>query len=199
MNLQEQISRMKSMMGLITEGKVAENTAKQFIEEKVRDFKANKGMGGSINKWVDGNKLVDDFKNYLISQVPLTLELSKKGVNGQIYGYNSYKKILSLVETAFSDISWGKKKLIQAALPSKEKFLKEMKEGGGKYVLGAYLNEFKELLSDWIDISTREDKEYLQYKDNIDNYYYQIYTWFYDNDKNIRNEMLNKVINVFYD
>jgi hypothetical protein len=55
---------------LLTEGKVAENTAKQFIEEKVRDFKANKGMGGRINKWVDGNKLVDDFKNYLISQVP---------------------------------------------------------------------------------------------------------------------------------
>jgi hypothetical protein len=184
---------------LLTEGKVAENTAKQFIEEKVRDFKANKGMGGRINKWVDGNKLVDDFKNYLISQVPLTLELSKKGVNGQIYGYNSYKKILSLVETAFSDISWGKKKLIQAALPSKEKFLKEMKEGRGKYVLGAYLDEFKELLSEWIDISTREDKEYLQYKDNIDNYYSQIYTWFYDNDRNIRNEMLNKVINVFYD
>jgi hypothetical protein len=129
----------------------------------------------------------------------LTLELSKKGVNGQIYGYNSYKKILSLVETAFSDISWGKKKLIQAALPSKEKFLKEMKEGRGKYVLGAYLDEFKELLSEWIDISTREDKEYLQYKDNIDNYYSQIYTWFYDNDRNIRNEMLNKVINVFYD
>jgi hypothetical protein len=184
---------------LLTEGKVAENTAKQFIEEKVRDFKANKGMGGRINKWVDGNKLVDDFKNYLISQVPLTLELSKKGVNGQIYGYNSYKKILSLVETAFSDISWGKKKLIQAALPSKEKFLKEMKEGSRKYVLGAYLDEFKELLSEWIDISTREDKEYLQYKDNIDNYYSQIYTWFYDNDRNIRNEMLNKVINVFYD
>jgi hypothetical protein len=121
MNLNEQISRIQEVMGLIneTDDSKFHNTMKQDILDLISELKAK--IPPEATKVVDVNNIAGKLQNFLINLIPSTYENIKKGVGGDYFAYNLYKEIIKILKEELNKIGWIKKKAIQFLAPKNKK------------------------------------------------------------------------------
>ena len=190
MNLQEQISRIQSMMGLNEETKTPIQHIQKTIDEKILNLK--KQIPSNVKSVLNPEKMIDDYRNYLISKIPETIEKSKTGQGGEQFAYQCYTKLMELTQNQINEISGLKKITLKKLAPSKNEFLNNSKNVD----LDPFFETFKEIvdfpfLIGWMDQYKNYDTKMLDYSNQITN-------WVDKNKKRISNAVINKVSNFLY-
>ena len=193
MNLQENIDRIKEIMILNEENEIQyiqKTIDKEVLELKNKILKNEKLV-------LNPDKMINDFKNYLVSKVPVQIEKSKTGKGGEQFAYECYVKLMELVQTQINDISEVKKFTIRQLAPKKQEFLSNSKNVD----LHPFFYSFKTIIDfPWL-IGSMEGglEKYKNYEDQMGAYSKQIWDWVDKNQQPIANSVINKVSKFLYE
>ena len=94
MNLQEQIYRIHEMMGVDPSIQIKKEIENNFIEIKQK----YKEYLDKSKKVIDPYKIIDKFKEYLISKIPDILSQLKIGKGGEKFAYDCFLFIKNLMQ-----------------------------------------------------------------------------------------------------
>ncbi len=191
MNLKEQILRIQEVMLLNEETKNPIQYLQKEIDEKISNLK--KQIPSNVKSVLDPEKMIDDYRNYLISKIPEVIEKSKTGQRGEQFAYQCYTKLMELVQKQINNISGLKKITLKTLAPNKNKFLNNSKN----IDLDPFFNTFKEIvdfpfLLGWMD-------QYKNYQTKMLDYSNQITNWVDKNQKPITNKVIEELSNFLYD
>ncbi len=178
------------MMGLNEETKTPIQHIQKTIDEKILNLK--KQIPSNVKSVLNPEKIIDDYRNYLISKIPETIEKSKTGQGGEQFAYQCYTKLMELIQNQINEISGFKKTILKTLAPSKNEFLNNSKNVD----LDPFFETFKEIvdfpfLIGWMDQYKNYDTKMLDYSNQITN-------WVDKNKKTISNAVINKVSNFLY-
>jgi len=142
---------------------------------------------------IDPNIIINGVVQYFKSTIPSTLLTIKLGKGGDTFVYNTFNKLLGLIESELNNIGWVKKKTIQTFAPSKDE-LKKMLEESDEF--DDYLQMFNDLVDfpfviGWMD-------EVGPYKDNIWKFDNQKNEWLKKNKRMVKNLIIDKILNFIY-
>jgi hypothetical protein len=190
MNLQENIHRIKEVMCLNEENENAVQHIQKNIDEKILELK-NK-IPNNVKSVLNPEKMINDFRNYLVSKIPVIIEKSKTGKGGEQFAYECYTKLMELVQTQINDISGFKKFTIKKLAPNKQEFLSNSKNVDLTPFFETFTNivDFPFLIG-WMDKYKNSEGKMLDYSNQISN-------WVNKNRQTIANSVINKVSNFLY-
>ena len=195
MNLQENINRIKEVMGVIQEtARIAPETLmKNRIEKEVSDLKNNsKDILDNANKIIDPYIIIDKLKNYLIQNIPRATSEMKKGIGGSRFAYDAYIFIKNLIIEELKNINILKKTAIKTLGGGKEKIRKKMMDVPIDDV-GTYFVDFDFLLG--YDFAVDDMQEMKPYENQIDKWGKDKSNWIMDNEEKIRQDIVNTIVN----
>jgi hypothetical protein len=192
MNLQEEISRIKGMMGV---GDPQKELIKH-INNKLNDFKNKIPKEG--NKFISVYEIIEEFRIYMISRVPDILKKMETGVGGDKFAMECYQKLLEITQSKLTDISPIKRMALKVIAPTKENYLKKVDECKDS-CFDIFFEEFIDLtdfaiMVGWIDYYSRNDKLI----ENIFNFSKQSSNWVWKNKYSIIKNIATKVSNFIY-
>ena len=192
-NIQEANIRLEKRV--LTEGinTPMELHLKKVISRVVDTIKAeNKDLLDQSKKIIDPYKIIDKFKNYLISRVPDAVNQMKTGKGGAMFAYDCYVFLKNTIDEEMKTIGYVKKNAIKLLAGNKETLKKQMNGQDISY----YTYMYKNLLSFGYYIGWMDEIE--KYEDNVFKWDKDGYDWMTKNEKNIKTEIINKIINYIY-
>jgi hypothetical protein len=160
------------------------------IEKKILSLKGK--IPNNMKSVLNPEKMIDDYKNFLISRIPVILEKSKTGIGGNQFGYECYKKLMELVQKQVNEIPEYQKVALRTLAPKKQEFLNNSKNIN----LYPFFDTFKSIIDfpfmiGWMD-------EYKNFEEKMLNYSNQISTWVDRERESITNSVINTVSNFLY-
>lgn len=190
MNLQENIHRIKEVMCLNEENENAVQHIQKNIDKEILELK-NK-IPNNVKSVLNPEKMINDFRNYLVSKIPVIIEKSKTGKGGEQFAYECYTKLMELVQNQINDISGIKKLTLKTLAPNKQEFFNNSKNVDLEPFFDAFkfVTDFPFMIS-WMD-------KYKNVQGNMTDYSVQISNWVDKNRKPITNSVINKVSNFLY-
>jgi hypothetical protein len=188
MKLQEQIYRIHEMMGVNPTMQLKKEIEENFYEVK-QDYK--KFLDQS-KKVIDPYKIIDKFKDYLISKIPDILPQLKTGKGGTKFAYDCFIFIKNLVQEEIKNMGIIKRNAIKLLAGNKESLKKEMNEKD--------VSDYVSLFSNLIDFSFMIGwmDEMKKYEDNLLMWGKENYDWVSKNQKTIKNDIINTIVNNLY-
>ena len=188
MKLQEQIHRIHEMMGVNPTMQLKKEIEENFYEVK-QDYK--KFLDQS-KKVIDPYKIIDKFKDYLISKIPDILPQLKTGKGGTKFAYDCFIFIKNLVQEEIKNMGIIKRNAIKLLAGNKESLKKEMNEKD--------VSDYVSLFSNLIDFSFMIGwmDEMKKYEDNLLMWGKENYDWVSKNQKTIKNDIINTIVNNLY-
>ena len=187
MNLQENIQRIKEMMKIDPSVEL-----KKRIEENFADIKQKyKQYLDQSKKVIDPYKVIDKFKDYLISRIPDIMPQLKTGKGGAKFAYDCFIFVKNLVQEEIKNMGMLKRGSIRLMI-NKESLKKEMSEKD----ISDYLQIFDgtvdfAFLIGWMD-------EVKSYEDNLLKWEKENSDWVINNQKTIKTDIINTIINNLY-
>ena len=125
MKLQEQIYRIHEMMGVDPTIELKKEIEKNFVKLK-QEYKEYLDKSKKV---IDPYKIIDKFKDYLISRIPDIMPQLKTGKGGAKFAYDCYVYIKNLVQEEIKNIGVIKRNAIKLMAGGKESLRKEMNHG----------------------------------------------------------------------
>ena len=193
---------------IITEGQykkiLSENTSsdnkvinqiKKSINDDINRFVAdNKVNLDKSSKILQPNEIINEFKNFLISQAPFALQGIKTGKGGDAFAETAYKKLYSIMQSNLNDIGWAKKQLIKTMAPNKDTLLKQMKRKD----VSKYFMTFKGLIDFAFEIGWMDEVK--PYFDNNNLFKWSDGTteWVDKRQEIIKDNFINLIVNTIY-
>jgi hypothetical protein len=188
MNLQEQTYRIHEMMGV--------NPAiqlKKRIEEKFDKVKKDyKKFLDQSTKFINPYKIIDKFKDYLISKIPDILPQLKTGKGGAKFAYDCFIFVKNLIQEEIKNMGIVQRNAIKLLSGNKESVKKEMNEKD--------ISEYVYLFSDLVDFVFMIGwmDEMMKYEDNLLMWKKENNDWVSKNQKTIKNDIINTIVNNLY-
>ena len=170
------------------------NALKEEINRGIDKFVSkNKTSLDKSSKILDTNSIINQFKNYLISQTtPSLLQQMKMGKGGDVFAETAYKGLYSIIQSNLNNIGWPKRQLIKGFSPGKDDLLNQMKVKN----IDEYFETFKQLLDLSFKIGTMDEGQ--PYFDNLEKWSRQLYNWVDSRRKSIKENFINLIINSIY-
>lgn len=190
MNLQENIHRIKSLMILKEENENAIQQIQKNIDEEISGLK-NK-ISNRAKSVLNPEKMINEYRNFLISKIPVILEKSMTGKGGEQFAYECYTKLMELVKNQINDISGFKKVTLKTLAPDKQKFLSNSENMDLDPFFETFISimDFPYIVA-WMDKYKNVEGKMIDYSNQISN-------WVNKNKKTIINSIINKVSNFLY-
>ena len=199
MNLKKHIRKV--LKEHLNEVKVLNESANSSVELHIkntldRDFnrieeKYKEELDQSKNI-IDPYKIIDKFKNYLISRTPDIVNQLKKGTGGAKFAYDSYLFVKNLIQEEMNNMGRFKKTSIKLLIKDKEFLRSKMNRED--------ISDFLSLFSDIVDFGFRIGwmDEMIKYEDNILKWEKENNDWVYKNQKFIKSQIINTIIDSLY-
>lgn len=189
MNLQENIYRIQEMMGVVDPS----IQLKKEIEENFVNLKQKyKVYLDKSKKVIDPYKIIDKFKEYLISKIHEIIPQLKTGKGGAKFAYDCFIFVKNLVQEEIKNMGGIKRNAVKLLSGGKESLRKEMNE---KYV-SDYINLFSSLVDFSFMIGWMDEME--KYADNMVNWGVDNYKWIGKNQSTIKTDIVNTIVNNLY-
>lgn len=194
MKLQEDINRMKGMMGILNESnKSIEDDIKDFIQRRLIRVKSeNKEFLDKSKKILNPYKIIDDFQNYLISKIPEAIIQMKSGNGGNKFAYDCFLYVKNKISQEMDDMGGIKKGAIRLMAGSKDSVMKNMKEVDFQ----EYIFMFEQILDFSMPIALRDD--FQKYENNSYKWYKDMTNWVTKNQSVIKNDIINLMVTKLY-
>lgn len=189
MNLQEHIRRILREIAdtsLETELKKEINVAFNRLKNEHKTNLENS------KKILDPYSIIEEFKNYLISQIPTIINQLKIGQGGATFAYNCYIFFKKLVSSELQKMNGIKKYGITLLLGNEDKVKEEMM----KKDITDYLQIYKGLI-DFPFMIGHMDKV-RSFEKNLWKWEKQSEDWVNKNQKFIKTDIINTIINNLY-
>ena len=171
------------------------NQIKKSINDDINRFVAdNKVNLDKSSKILQPNEIINEFKNFLISQAPFALQGIKTGKGGDAFAETAYKKLYSIMQSNLNDIGWAKKQLIKTMAPNKDTLLKQMKRKD----VSKYFMAFKGLIDFAFEIGWMDEVK--PYFDNNNLFKWSDGTteWVDKRQEIIKDNFINLIVNTIY-
>jgi hypothetical protein len=188
MKLQEQIYRIQEMMGVDPSIQLKNQIEKDFVKIK-QDYK--KFLDQS-KKVIDPYKIIDKSKDYLISRIPDILPQLKSGKGGAKFAYDCFIFVKNLVQEEIKNMGIIKRNAVKLLAGNKESLKKEMNEKD----ISDYVSLFISLIDFSFAIGWMDEME--KYEDNLLMWEKENYDWVSKNQKTIKNDIINTIVNNLY-
>ena len=136
--------------------------------------------------------MINEYRNFLISKIPVILEKSMTGKGGEQFAYECYTKLMELVKNQINDISGFKKVTLKTLAPNKQKFLSNSENMDLDPFFETFISimDFPYIVA-WMDKYKNVEGKMIDYSNQISN-------WVNKNKKTIINSIINKVSNFLY-
>jgi hypothetical protein len=188
MNLQEQTYRIHEMMGV--------NPAiqlKKRIEEKFDKVKKDyKKFLDQSTKFINPYKIIDKFKDYLISKIPDILPQLKTGKGGAKFAYDCFIFVKNLIQEEIKNMGIVQRNAIKLLSGNKESVKKEMNEKD----ISDYIYIFNNLIDFSFMLGVNDEME--KYIDNMGDWGKDNYKWVIKNQNAIKTDIINTIVNNLY-
>jgi hypothetical protein len=188
MNLQEQIYRIHEMMGVDPSIQIKKEIEDNFIEIKQK----YKEYLDKSKKIIDPYKIIDKFKEYLISKIPDILPQLKIGKGGEKFAYDCFLFIKNLIQEEIKSMGFIKKNTVKLLAGGKESLRKEMNEKD----ISEYIFLFQNLIDFSFMIGWMDETQ--KYLDNMGVWGKDNYNWVNRNQKIIKTDIINTIVNNLY-
>jgi len=194
MNIQEQISRIKDIMGVINESEDPIKYITKEITEILEIIKRD--IPEVANKIIDTKSVINQFKNFLIGKIPSIIEKSKTGNGGEQFAYECYTKLMQLIDQEIEKVSWFNRELIRRMAPDMETFKKNSMNSDNYQLYFDFFGRVVDFpfLIGWMDEFRKTPKT----QDKMMDYSNQITNWVGKNEKVIVGNITNKLIKFIY-
>jgi len=188
MNLQENIQRIKEAMKINPDSQLKIEIEKVFKQLKVeyKDYLDNS------KKILDPYVIIDKYKEYLISRTPEIISQLKLGQGGEKFSYDCFLFVKNLVVSELKNMNTIKKLAIRTIAGNKDKLRQEMNEKD----ISDYLMIFKSIIDFPFMIGYMD--EIKSYEDNLWKWEKQSNGWVEKNEKTIKTDIVNTIINNLY-
>ena len=188
MNLQEQIYRIHEMMGVDPTIELKKEIEENFVKIK-QEYKEYLDKSKKV---IDPYKIIDKFKDYLISRIPDIMSQLKTGKGGAKFAYDCFIFIKNLVQEEIKNRGIIKRNAVKLLAGGKEALRKEMNEKD--------ISDYVSLFSNLIDFSFMIGwmDEMKKYEDNLLMWGKENYDWVSKNQKTIKNDIINTIVNNLY-
>ena len=188
MNLQEQIHRIHEMMGVDPSIQLKKEIEENFVEIK----KEYKEYLDKSKKVIDPYKIIDKFKEYLISRIPDIIPQLKTGKGGAKFAYDCFIFVKNLVQEEIKNMGFVKRNAVKLLAGNKESLKKEMNEKD--------VSDYVSLFSDLIDFSFMIGwmDEMKKYEDNLLMWGEDNNKWVSKNQTTIKTDIINTIVNNLY-
>jgi len=192
MNLQEQISRIKGMMGVINE------TNNPKVESKLKESiisnlnKLRKKIPPQKVEIINTSEIIDNMQSYLIEQIPKVLEEIKKGQGGVQFTYLVYREIIKNLNEQLKKIGTVKKFAIRQLAPTEKEYIEMVKN----LDIDVYIQTFANLIDFGFSIGWMDEMQ--PNIDNLNKFSKQSNEWVYKNAKLIKNEIIKIISDFLY-
>lgn len=167
-----------------------------------------KSINDDINKFITGNKayldksskiiqpiqIINEFKNFLISQTPFVLQGIKTGKGGDVFAETAYKKLYSIVQSNLNNVGWAKKQLVKTMAPNKDKLLNQMKRTD----VDKYFWAFKGLIDLAFNIGWMDELKPYVDNSNLFKWSDGATDWVDNRQKIIKDNFINLIVNSIY-
>jgi hypothetical protein len=166
---------------------------KNSLERHFNDIKGKyKQYLDQSKNIIDPYKIIDKFKNYLISRTPDVINQLKTGNGGAKFAYDSYLFVKNLVQEEMNNMGTFKKGSIKLLVKDKEFLRNKMNKED--------ISDFISLFTDLIDFGFMVGwmDEMIKYEDNILKWEKDNNDWVYKNQKFIKSQIINTIINGLY-
>lgn len=144
------------------------------------------------SKFLNVTQIINQFKNFLLSQVPALLPQMKAGKGGDVFAESAYKALYSIIQSNLNDVGWAKKQLAKTILPNKDNLLIQMKEQD----TGNYFYVFKQILDLGFGVGWMDETQ--QYEDNFLKWSKDLQDWVDKRQKVIKYNFINLIVNSIY-
>ena len=166
---------------------------KKSINDDINRFVAdNKVYLDKSSKIIKPTQIINEFKNFLISQVPFALQGIKTGKGGDVFVETAYKRLYSIIQSNLNDVGWAKKQLVKTMAPNKDKLLNQMKRTD----VDEYFWAFKGLIDLAFSIGWMDETE--PYEDNLHKWSVAARDWVDNRKKIIKDNFINLIVNSIY-
>jgi len=188
MKLQEQIHRIHEMMGVDPSIQLKKEIEENFVEIK----KEYKEYLDKSKKVIDPYKIIDKFKEYLISRIPDIIPQLKTGKGGAKFAYDCFIFVKNLVQEEIKNMGFVKRNAVKLLAGNKESLKKEMNEKD--------VSDYVSLFSDLIDFSFMIGwmDEMKKYEDNLLMWGEDNNKWVSKNQTTIKTDIINIILNNLY-
>lgn len=214
MNLQENIQRIHEMMGLKEQSQpkiLSKNTKekrlpinpyakvdtatqlKKEIEENFVELKKEyKEYLDDSKKVIDPYKIIDKFKEYLISKIPEIIPQLKTGKGGAKFAYDCFIFVKNLVQEEIKSMGFIKRNTVKLLAGGKESLRKQMNEKDIREYISLFMSlvDFYSMIRYVGEMQTYAVEMYNWGKDNIN--------WVRKNQSTIKTDIVNTIVNNLY-
>jgi hypothetical protein len=192
MELNEEILKMKKIMGILNESKDPKPEV-LLRDEIIDDFKKiREKIPPQKVEVIDIPEILNNIQNYLIGKIPEIIKKIKIGQGGAEFAYSVKQEILKNIDEQIKRIGGFKKFAIRKLAPSEKEFIKI----SNNYDYNTIVNEFINITDfgfeiGWIDEMKPYEDNWLKWSKEKDD-------WVYKNAENIKNEIVNRIIVFLY-
>jgi len=188
MKLQEQIYRIHEMMGVDPTIELKKEIEENFVKLK-QEYKEYLDKSKKV---IDPYKIIDKFKDYLISRIPDIMPQLKTGKGGAKFAYDCYAYIKNLVQEEIKNIGVIKRNAIKLMAGGKESLRKQMNEKD----ISDYISLFTYLIDFSFMLGINDEME--KYIDNMGDWGKDNYKWVIKNQSTIKTDIINTIVNNLY-
>jgi hypothetical protein len=166
---------------------------KNSLERHFNDIKGKyKQYLDQSKNIIDPYKIIDKFKNYLVSRTPDVINQLKTGTGGAKFAYDSYLFVKNLVQEEMNNMGTFKKGSIKLLVKDKEFLRNKMNQED----ISDFISLFSEIVDfgfmvGWMD-------EMKKYEDNTLKWEKENYDWVNKNQKFIKSQIINTIISGLY-
>lgn len=188
MNLQEQIYRIHEMMGVDPSIQLKKEIEENFVKLK-QEYKVYLDKSKKV---IDPYKIIDKFKEYLISKIPDIMPQLKTGKGGAKFAYDCFIFIKNLVQEEIKSMGVIKRNAVKLMAGGKESLRKEMNEKD----ISDYISLFTYLIDFSFMIGAMDEMQ--KYVDNMGDWGKDNYKWVIKNQNAIKTDIVNTIVNNLY-
>ena len=171
------------------------NELEKSINDSINKFVAeNKVYLDKSSKIIQPTQIINEFKNFLISQLPSVLQGIKTGKGGDVFAETAYKKLYSIVQSNLNDVGWAKKQLVKAMIPKKDKLLNQMKQKN----IDNYFWTFKGLMDLGFKVGWMNELRPYVNNSNLFKWSEGAIGWVDNREKIIKDNFINLIVNSIY-
>ena len=166
---------------------------KKSLERQFTDIKGKyKPYLDQSKNIIDPYKIIDKFKNYLISRTPDVVNQLKTGTGGAKFAYDSYLFVKNLVQEEMNNMGTFKKGSIKLLVKDKEFLRNKMNQED----ISDYVSLFSEIVDFGFKIGWMDEMK--KYEDNILKWGGDNNDWVHKNQKFIKSQIINTIISGLY-
>jgi hypothetical protein len=188
MNLQEQIYRIHEMMGVDPTIELKKEIEENFVKLK-QEYKEYLDKSKKV---IDPYKIIDKFKEYLISRIPDIMPQLKTGKGGAKFAYDCFIFVKNLVQEEIKNMGIIKRNAVKLLAGGKESLRKQMNEKD----ISDYISLFNLLIDFSFMLGVNDEME--KYIDNMGDWGKDNYNWINKNQTAIKTDIINTIVNNLY-